>query len=237
MIKTRAAYQRIAQRAGLGGVVAIHHDRPGAGTVTAFVIVWLVFSGLTFINPSDIALLAIAPTILFAVIGLIIYTMLSGERLIVCQGGVLIGSVAPLLKPYPIRFEQIVVGSVVPISGNIRRFAKHTGLPVMPSVRTAWWSRRGVSLAGPSPAEARHNTALRERGEHAGRMGLPWLIGTRSSAEQATADIARAAGLAGFSELARATATAAPRALTGDPADNDVLLPGIFTPVGPEPRG
>lgn len=236
MIKTRGACQRIAHKSGLGEIQAIHHDRPGRGTVTAFLVVWLAFSGLTLINPADSALVAIAPTVLFAVIGLIIYIMLSGERLIVCQRGILIGSVAPFLKPYPIRFEQIVVGSIVPISDNIRRYAKHTGLPVMPSVRTAWWSRRGVSLAGPSTAEARHNSAFTDGGEDAGRVGLPWLIGTRRDAERATADIARAAETAGFRELARATASAQPRALTGDPADNYVLLPGIFTPVGPQPR-
>lgn len=212
----------------LGDVVAVHHDRPGRGTALAFVLVWAVMSGLTFIVPGETPLLAVAPSIGFLVIAVAIFVMLSGERLVVCERGVLVGSVAPFLRPYAIRYDQIVVGSVVPINAKITRYSKQTGLPAMTTVRIAWWSRRGVSFGGPTTAEARG----RSDGGASNRpdVGVPWLIGTRAPAERATADIARAARAAGFSELARQTADAVPRELSGNAADNPVQLPGLVVP-------
>jgi hypothetical protein len=35
----------------LGEVVAVFADRPGPATVTGFGLGWVVFTGLTFINP------------------------------------------------------------------------------------------------------------------------------------------------------------------------------------------
>lgn len=209
----------------LGDVVAVHHDRPSAGTALGFVLVWVVMSGLTFIFPGETLVLAIAPSVGLFVIGVVIYVMLAGERLVVCERGVLLGSVAPFLRPYAIRYDQIVVGSVVPISAKITRYGKQTGLPVMTTVRISWWSKRGVSFVGPSPAEARRS--LSATAPPPQDVGFPWLIGTRAPAEQATADIARAAQAAGFTELARQTAAAPPRVLSRNAVDNPVQLPGV----------
>lgn len=213
--------------------MAVHHDRPGPRTVLAFIGAWVLMSGLTLIVPGETPLLAVAPTILFFFMWLIIYVMMAGERLIVCQRGILLGSFAPFLQPYAIRYEQIIVGSVVPISGNIRRYHKQTGLPAfLSSVRIAWWSQRGVALAGPTQAEARGHLKGGVATSHMTRGGHPWLIGTRAPAEEATAAIARAAGDAGFTELASATAMAPPRALSGIPTDNPVQLPEVMVPYG-----
>lgn len=213
--------------------MAVHHDRPGPRTVLAFIGAWVLMSGLTLIVPGETPLLAVAPTILFFFMWLIIYVMMAGERLIVCQRGILLGSFAPFLQPYAIRYEQIIVGSVVPISGNIRRYHKQTGLPAfLRSVRIAWWSQRGVALAGPTQAEARGHLKGGVATSHMTRGGHPWLIGTRAPAEEATAAIARAAGDAGFTELASATAMAPPRALSGIPTDNPVQLPEVMVPYG-----
>ncbi|MGO1535312.1 MAG: hypothetical protein ACTHWM_00170 [Yaniella sp.] len=228
-----AKYRRAARKADLGGIMAVHHDRPGPRTVLAFIGAWVLMSGLTLIVPGETPLLAVAPTILFFFMWLIIYTMMAGERLVVCQRGILLGSFAPFLRPYAIRYEQIIVGSVVPISGNIRRYHKQTGLPAfLSSVRIAWWSQRGVSLAGPTQAEARAHLKGGVATSHMTRGGHPWLIGTRAPAEEATAAIARAAGDAGFTELASATAMAPPRALSGIPTDNPVQLPEVMVPYG-----
>ncbi|WP_431709774.1 hypothetical protein [Glutamicibacter uratoxydans] len=212
----------------LGDVVAVHHDRPGRGTVLGFISVWVALSALTLINPGETLMLSIAPAAGLFIIAVVIYVMLAGERLVVCERGVLVGSVAPFLRPYVIRYDQIVVGSVVPISAKISRFSKQTGLSAMPTVRTAWWSRRGVCFAGPSAAEARGS--LGTSAPRAQAVGIPWLIGTRAPAEQATADIARAAEAAGFTELARQTVAAPPRALSGHAEDNPAQLPGVIVP-------
>lgn len=214
----------------LGDVVAVHHDRPGLGTVLGFVLAWMLMSGLTFIFPGETLVLAIAPSVGLFIIGVVIYVMLAGERLVVCERGVLLGSVAPFMRPYAIRYDQIVVGSVVPISAKITRYTKQTGLLTMTTVRISWWSKRGVSFAGPSPAEARGSFGATASSSQ--DVGVPWLIGTRAPAEQVTADIARAAQAAGFTELARQTATAPPRVLSGNAADNPAQLPGVIVPGG-----
>ena len=208
----------------IGRVLAIHHDRPGPRTVIGFAAAWVLMSALTFIAPGETALLAIVPTLAFLVILGGILVMLSGERLIVCERGLLIGSVAPFLTQYVLRYDQIAPGTIVPISGGIRRYHRQTGLAPMPSSRIAWWSRRGISLVGPSIGEAR---GRRRRSAASRDAGFPWLVGTRSPAEQAAAEIARAAGAAGFVDLARATASAPPRVLSGEPRDAPQQLPGV----------
>ena len=180
--------------------------------------------------PGETLVLAIAPSVGLFIIGVVIYVMLAGERLVVCERGVLLGSVAPFMRPYAIRYDQIVVGSVVPISAKITRYTKQTGLLTMTTVRISWWSKRGVSFAGPSPAEARGSFGATASSSQ--DVGVPWLIGTRAPAEQVTADIARAAQAAGFTELSRQTATAPPRVLSGNAADNPVQLPGVIVPGG-----
>src|SRR5690606_34828421 len=172
--------------------------------------------------PGETVLLAVVPSLAFLVILGGILVMLSGERLIIGERGILLGSVAPFLSPYVLHYDQLVPGTVVPISGGIRRYARQTGLSTMTTVRTSWWSERGISLVGPDPASARG------RGRPgSGGTGFPWLIGTRAPAEQAAREIAQAAAAAGFVELARATAAAPPRVLSGDPRDAPQQLPGV----------
>lgn len=209
-------------------MVAIHHDRPGPWTLAGFVVTWILFTVLTLIRPPENIVLALAPSVGFLLIGIAIWVMIAGERLIVCERGILLGSVAPFLRPYVLRYDRMVPGSIVPISGHVRRYTKELQLPPISSVvRISWWSQRGVHLVGPTPLEAHP----RRRGvpvppEVAARPS-PWLIGTRGPAERAVADIARAAGATGFHHLAQLAATAPPRVLTGDPADAPSQLPGL----------
>lgn len=154
-------------------------------------------SALTLINPGETFLLAIAPTIDFLIIWAVIYIMLAGERLIVCERGILFGSVAPFLHPRAIGYDQILPGSLVPISGKITRVYKQPGVWAITNVRVVWWSRQGVSLVGPLVAEAVERRGAAQQALLAGSRGsrpeAPWIIGTRAPAEQVTADIARAA--------------------------------------------
>lgn len=226
LLGARASARR--HQAELGEVVAVYHDRPGVGTIAGGLITWLLMTALTFINPGETLVLAIAPSVGLFICMCILYVMLAGERLVVCERGVLLGSVAPFMRPYVIRYEQMVPGSVVPISGKITRFGKQTGIRAMNSVRISWWARRGVSLGGPSLGVALGRFPAQPAETYG--PGFPWLIGTRAPAEQATADIARAAGAAGFHELARATAAAPPRVLSGNSEDNPRQLPGIVLP-------
>lgn len=198
----RSAVRR--HRDVLGDVVAVHHDRPGTGTKIGFILAWVIMSGLTLINPGETFLLAVMPSIGLLVMWVIIYVMISGERLVICQRGMLVGSVAPFLRPYVIRFDQIVVGSLTPINANIQKYRKKSNFSKSATTaRTAWWSRRGVTFVGPSPVDARGGSGITHPYQHG--LEVQWLVGTRATSEQVVSDITRAASAAGFTHLAHQT--------------------------------
>lgn len=205
--------------------------RPTAGTVLAFAVVWLIGSGLTLINPDSDPVIALAPAVIMGVLIFAALLMLSGERLIVCQRGLIVGSVAPFLRPYVLRFDQIVPGSVVPVTGA-RRYGRETGTQSLPqsTIRRYFWTRRGVHLVGPSAAEARRSGALLAPLLDPGPRSVDgrwiWFIGTVQDPATATRAIADAAARSGLTELAQRTAAAPSRELTGDPADAARQLPG-----------
>ena len=238
-MSVRSAARR--HREELGGVVAEYWDKPTPKTIGVFVGTWLLLSGLTLVSPGGTILLALAPTVVFGVLLGLALLYVGNERLLVCERGLIIGSFAPGLRPYVIRYDQIVPGSVVPVTGA-GRYTKETdpGGPPQSTVRRSAWTRQGVHLVGPSPKDAR-----RHRGRFAkvldprpltfdGRWA--WFAGTGSTApEHVTVAIARAAGAAGAVELAQATASAPVRELSGNPADAARHLPGF--PDIPDLRG
>ncbi|MFQ6485729.1 hypothetical protein [Brachybacterium epidermidis] len=134
----------------VGEVLAVHSDRPNPLVAGIFVLAWAVFSGLTLINPGENALFINGPIATFALIFGLVLLCISGERLAVCERGLVIGSVAPGLRPYVVRYEQIVPGSVVPVTGA-RKYGRetgHSGFPQSTVPRSAW-TGRGVHFAGP----------------------------------------------------------------------------------------
>ena len=224
----------------VGEVLAVHSDRPGPLVVGIFVLVWALFSGLTLINPGENALFIIGPIATFALIFGLILLYISGDRLVVCERGLVIGSVAPGLRPYVIRYEQIVSGSVVPVTGA-RKYGRETGHSGFPqsTVRRSAWTGRGVHFVGPSPKEARRHNALLAPLQDPPPLSIDgrwvWFAGTSSTPpEQVTARIAQAAGSLARSvgaerlaQLAHATGQAPVRELTGNPADAARQLPGL----------
>lgn len=225
----------------VGDVVAEYWDKPTRLTVGVFVGSWLFLSGLTFFHPGETVLLAVSPTIVFGILLAVFLLYWGNERLVVCERGLLIGSFAPGLRPYVIRYDQIVPGSVVPVT-RARRYAKETEQGELPfsTVRITPWSRQAVYLVGPSPRDAR-----RHRAKFAQTLDPPpltfdgrwtWFTGIGPTPpEQVTARIAQAASAAGAVQLAQATAAATVRELTGNPADAPRQLPGF--PVIPDLRG
>lgn len=217
----------------VGGIIAVHSDRPGPLVVGLFVLVWLAMSGLTLINPPDSPVLAVIPALVFALILGGILLVVSGERLVVCERGLVIGSVAPGLRPSVVRYEQIVPGSVVPVTGA-RRYGRETGTGQLPqsTVRRSAWTGRGVHFVGPSPRDARRHraaiAALQDPPPRSVDGRWVWFAGTSSTPpEQVTAQIAQAAGAIGLDQLAQATAAAPVRELSGNPADASRHLPGL----------
>ena len=144
-------------REELGEVIEVFADRPGPKTVTGIVLGWVLFTGLTFINPGETPLLAVAPGIIFAVMFGLILLYLSGERLIVCERGILVGSVAPGIRPYVIPFQQITPGSIAGVAGA-NRYLKEVGLQgqiAQSTLRASWWTKNGVHFVACSAEDAR----------------------------------------------------------------------------------
>ena len=225
----------------LGGVVAGYWDRPTPLVIGAFVALWLLFSGLTLVNPGETTLLAVAPTVTFAILFSVALLYVGNERLLVCERGLIIGSFAPGVRPYVVRYDQIVPGSVVPVTGA-RRYARETGSGglAQSTVRRNVWTRQGVHLVGPSPKVARRHRArfatVQDPPPRSVDGRWVWFAGTGSTPpEQVTAQIAQAAGVSGAVELAQTTASAPVRELSGDPADASRHLPGL--PSIPDLRG
>lgn len=217
----------------VGEVLAVHADRPGALVVGLFVLVWLVLSGLTLIHPGESPVLAVAPALAFAIIFGLILLFMSGERVVVCESGIVVGSCAPGLRPYVIPFDQIVTGSVVPVAG-VQRYAAETGTGGFPqsTVRRSVWTRRGIHFVGPSPKQARRHHAvlapLQDPPPRSVDGRWVWFAGTGPTPpEQVTAQIASAADGSGQRELARAAASTPVRELTGDRGDAARQLPGF----------
>lgn len=220
-------------REELGDVIKVFDDRPGPKTVTGFVLGWLIFAGLTFINPGETPLLAVAPGIIFAVMFALILLYLSGERLIVCERGILVGSIAPGIRPYAIPYQQITPGSIAGVAGA-NRYLKEVGLQGQISqstLRASWWTKNGVHFVACSAEDAR-------RGRRRFTLALDpiprsidgrwiWFAATgRQSAKSAIDAIARAASAAGYPQLAEAATARGVVELTGNPEDAARQLPG-----------
>ncbi|WP_209323965.1 hypothetical protein [Brevibacterium renqingii] len=178
-------------------------------------------------------LLATAPGAMFAVLFGLILLCLSGERLVVCERGILVGSIAPGLHPYVIPYSQITPGSIAGITGA-NRYLKEAGLKGQMSqstLRASWWTKNGVHFVACSAEDAR-------RGRRRFTLALDplprsidgrwiWFAGTgRQSPRRAVEAIARAASAAGFPQLARAALDRGIVELTGNPADAHRQLPG-----------
>lgn len=214
-------------------MLAVHADRPGPLVIGGFVLVWLLFSGLTLINPGESPVLAAAPAVIFALLFALVLVYVSAERLIVCERGLVLGSVAPGLRPSVIRYEQIVPGSMVPVT-RARRYSAETGTGGFPqsTVRRSAWTGQGLHFVGPSPKEARRHNALLAPLQDPPPRSVDgrwvWFVGIGSTRpEQVTAQIAQAAGASGAVQLAQATSAAPVRELSGNPADAARHLPGL----------
>lgn len=83
----------------LGGVVAGYWGRPTPLVIGAFVALWMLFSGLTLVNPGKAIVLAVAPTAIFAILFSVALLYVGNEPLLVCERGLVRGSFAPACDP------------------------------------------------------------------------------------------------------------------------------------------
>src|SRR5699024_6435649 len=144
-------------------------------------------------------LLVIAPTVIFAVTFGVLLLFQSGERLIVCERGLLVGSIAPDLRPYIIAYRRISPGSIAGVTGA-DRCAEEAGLNrrlSQSTLRASWWTKNGGHFVARSAEDARRGRRRLTlafdplpRSIH-GRW--TWFAGTgRTSPVRAIEDIAQA---------------------------------------------
>lgn len=223
----RRALRRSAHEVG----APLHTSRSsfGCGTLVGALVVWAVLSALFLLSPDLPLWGGIGASAVLALAAAAVLVMNSGEVLVVCERGLVLGPTALWFTPFVIRYDQITVGSVVPVLRS-RLYARTTGEYGRTStVRNPAWVNQGVHLVGPSP-----RSALRGGGPRitAGTIRSfdqrwIWFAGTASTPPgEVTALIARAAHHAGHPQLAAATAAAAPRELTGRRGERHLLLPG-----------
>ncbi|APX33003.1 hypothetical protein BH708_10125 [Brachybacterium sp. P6-10-X1] len=219
----------------LGAPVQIHHNRFGPGTVLVGVGIWLLCGAFLLLAPDlPVGGLVAVLSILALAVAAVLVLML-GEVVVVCERGLVLGPTGLFRRPFLVRYDQITPGSLVPVH-RARRYTSTTGRKNRTAiVRNFEWVSRGIHFVGPAAGDALRGggrpgiIATNHQRSVDGRW--IWFLGTGSTApETVTAQIAQASGRAGFSELARATATAPPRALSGRRADVARLLPGYPAP-------
>lgn len=94
----------------------------------------------------------------YVLIAVVVLTFLGGEKLLVLERGIVIGSFAPCLTPYALGFDQIDVRT---ISANLAG-SRGTGLLLANrgagrASRTAPWSLRSVTFVALAPTVIRHH--------------------------------------------------------------------------------
>lgn len=154
------------------------------------------------------------------------------EGLVVCERGLLLGGMsrprAPLLL---VRYDQIVPGSLVAVTGAQRYTALTRPAGKSETLRILLSSRTGIHFVGPDPDVARRPHSARPPFLSDPIRSIDgrtiWFASTgRTSPADVTAEIAQAARRLGLHALADAAEAAPTRELTKNPADRHRLLPG-----------
>ena len=222
----------------LGTPLSIHRAGLTLRLFLTVVAPWVVGVALFLVLPW----FGLWEPIAFAVVtGVILRWLLvfsAAEPLVVCERGLMLGMRQhPGAPRFVVRYEQIVPGSLVPVTRaqNYRALTRPPGAPQ--TLRVLAGTTQGLHFVGPEAEEA-----IRPRGA---RPAVPstamravdgrtvWFASTgRTPPSTVAAEIALAARRLGLTHLADATESAPTRALTRNPADRHRLLPGL-PPVPP----
>ena len=192
--------------------------------VLALLLAWL----LPWFGRTEVLIFAVVCAVLLTAVAV----MSAREGLVVCERGLLLGGMsrprAPLLL---VRYDQIVPGSLVPVTGAQRYTALTRPAGKSETLRILLGTRTGIHFVGPDPDVARRPRSARPpflSSPVRSIDGRPiWFATTgRTSPADVTAEIAQAARRLGLHALADAAEAAPTRELTKDPADRHRLLPG-----------
>ena len=121
-----------------------------------------------------------------AVLGVLLW-FLGSEKLLVLDGGIVVGSFAPFLRPTVIPWSGLDPRTVSAVVGNQRTIGLLLAdRGVSGASRTVLWSRRPVTFLAVSPVVARHAWAQGQPVDLATAPGFDlWLFSTRRPSRQA----------------------------------------------------
>ncbi|MBD8080034.1 hypothetical protein [Cellulosimicrobium arenosum] len=225
---TRKIRATVARHPELGGLLHVESNTPPAGAylVTAGVI--LVFAtGIVLGNGDLVDALVVAP--IWAVLAALVLWFIGSEKLLVLQGGILVGSFAPFLHPSAVTYAEVDARSVDAVDRftRIPRMTATNG--VSATGRGALWSRYAVVFvqqpsvaAPPRPGAPEGRAAQPPR-----RAALRWFA-TKRHPDALVQALDRALDRAGAPGAAGVAARALPATvLSGRPEDVLVQLPGL----------
>lgn len=230
-----------AERDELGEALSTHRTGVSGQALLLIAGMWAVVTVLFVLHPFMTQAGVIVNSAIIAVVCVVLlFVVLTAETLVVCEKGLAVGATIPLRPLFVIRYEQIVPGSLVPVTRAQRYAATTKPRGRSSSVRVDIGATQGIHFVGPEIQPAtrpRTRTApLISTAPRAVDGRVIWFASTGKTPPSAvTAQIAQAARRRGLHALADATDAAPARELTKNPADRHSLLPG-YPPVSPDFR-
>lgn len=178
---------RLARRQGFGRPVRTYRQAFPLWFTLLFVGMIVIIVGATALNPN----LGIGTKVVGASVPLVLlaiaWWLLCDVRLVLCEGGLLIGRFFPFLAPYAIGYRAIEPRGVTCVS-DVGRLPRVTGRTYGSTLFHFPQSRRGIVLDGPLPAQARVRggavSQVLDTGADTVRGGKLWAFAYRGAPEQ-----------------------------------------------------
>lgn len=185
---------RIAQTQGLGRPVRTYRQAFPLWFPALFVVMAVVIVGATALNPTlGVGVKAAGAAVPLVALG-VIWWVIADVRLVLCEGGILVGRFFPLLTPYAFPYRAIEPRGVTCVS-DVGRLPSATGRTYGSTLFHLPQSRRGLVLDGPLPAQARVRggavSQVMDTGADTVRGGKLWAFAYRGAPEELVSTLQR----------------------------------------------
>lgn len=218
-------------REEIGETLSIHRAGVNHRSILGMLLIWGTCTLLFLLKPS-IPLQGVAiASVLTAVLCAVLLAWLSRESLVVCEKTLVVGNPVSFSPLFVIEYGRIDPGSLVPVTRAHHYIALTRPPGPSTPLRAIMGTRQGIHFVGPDPTEAKRPRSARDSLRSTSVRSITgntiWYAGSGATPPaEVTARIAQAARRQGLTALAEAAAAAQPRALTRNPADRHILLPG-----------
>lgn len=177
---TRKVRRIAAEFPELGRIrhVEANPPSPTAWWITAGFIVFCAV-GAAIGNATVVGALAVVP--LWLVMVLVILWYLGGEKVVVLDRGLLIGSYAPFLRPYVVPFDRFAAGSITAVRPGWKLSGMLRPATSLSTGRTAVWAFNAVAFVavlGPVARRKYVDAAGTFSAQPAHRHSVVWWFGT-----------------------------------------------------------